>query len=625
MDNNKKNALFAEFPPVSTEQWEEVIKKDLKGADYERRLVKTTLDGIKVQPYYRSENLQGLAHILDVKPGEFPYVRGNKSDNNWLIRQDIIVEDYEIANKTALDAIERGAESIAFVICAQNPTVKDDITKLLANLPVTEIELNFSIGKATQDFVGSLISYLGADAAKVKGSITLDPLACLTVTGTGCDDEACDYNHFPKAIFDTVSKSLPGFDVISVKAYHFKNSGSSIVQELAFGLSMANDYLAKATDAGIAIDDIASRIRFNFAVGPDYFMEIAKLRAARYLWAKVVEAYNPSNPASAIMKIHSVTDEYNLTVYDPYVNMLRTTTEAMSAVLGGTDSLTVLPFNIKFDKTNPFSERIARNQQILLKKESYFDKVADPSAGSYFIENLTDSIINEAWKLFLEVEAKGGYLEAFKQGKVQEQVKATAQKRDMNIATRKEILLGTNQYPNFNEKVKEAIKIKTSHSSCECGCGTDNKIAEPLKRYRGAEAFEELRLKTENAAKTPKAFMFTYGNLTMRKARAQFSCNFFACAGFEVVDNNGFKTVQEGIEATKAANADIVVVCSADDEYPVISKEILEGLSDKIVVIAGYPKDSMEELQAMGIKHFVHVKSNVLETLKEFQSELGIN
>jgi methylmalonyl-CoA mutase len=623
MDNNKKNALFTEFPPVTTEQWEEVIKKDLKGADYEKKLVKTTLDGIKVKPYYRSENLKGLEHILNVKPGEFPYVRGEKADNDWLIRQDIAVEDFAKANKTALDAIKRGAESIAFSICTDNAVTKNDIAKLLNDFPFEKIELNFSIGKSTKAFVNELISYLGTNASKVKGSIALDPLACLTVTGSGCNDEACDFNAFPKEIFETVSKSLPGFDVISVKAYNFKNSGSSIVQELAFGLSMANDYLAKATEAGISIDDVAPRIRFNFAVGSDYFMEIAKLRAARYLWAKVVEAYKPTNPEAGIMKIHSVTAEYNLTIYDPYVNMLRTTTEAMSAVLGGTDSLTVLPFNIKFDKSNAFSERIARNQQILLKKESYFDKVADPSAGSYFIENLTDSIINEAWKLFLEVEDKGGYLEAFKQGFVQEKVKATAQNRDMNIATRKEILLGTNQYPNFNEKVKDAIKIKSSHHSC--GCGDDNKIAEPLKRYRGAEAFEEMRLKTENSGRTPKAFMFTYGNLAMRKARAQFSCNFFACAGFEVIDNNGFPTAQDGITAAKKANADIVVLCSSDDEYPVISKEIVEGLSDKIVVIAGYPKDSLEQLQSFGIKHFIHVKSNVLETLKKFQSELGIN
>lgn len=621
MDNNKKNTLFAEFPPVTTEQWEEVVKRDLKGADYERRLVKTTLDGIKKRPYYRSENLEGLKHLTEVKPGEFPYVRGNKADNDWLIRQDIIVEDFAEANKKALNAIEKGAESVAFEICREGAVTAEEVSTLLADIPVTEIELNFSVGKSVKDFIDSFISYLGDKAKDVKGSIALDPFTCLTITGNSCNDAVCDFGVFPKDFFEKVAKALPGFDVYTVKAHNFQNSGSSIVQELAFGLSMANDYLAQATDAGISIDDIATKIRFNFAVGPDYFMEIAKLRAARYLWAKIVEAYNPSNADKGVMKIHSVTAEYNQTIYDPYVNMLRSTTEAMSAVIGGTDSLTVLPFNIKFDKTNEFSERIARNQQILLKKESYFDKVADPSAGSYYIETLTDSIINEAWKLFIEVNDKGGYVEAFKQGFIQEQVKATAQKRDMNIATRKEILLGTNQYPNFNEQVKDAIKIQSKGHKCSCG---EDKIAEPLKRYRGAEAFEEMRLKTENSGKRPKAFMFTYGNLGMRKARAQFSCNFFACAGFEVVDNNGFSTVLEGVAASKEANADIVVICSSDAEYPEITKEIIEGLNDKIIVIAGYPKDSIEDLKAMGIKHFIHVKSNVLETLKEFQTELGI-
>lgn len=191
----------------------------------------------------------------------------------------------------------------------------------------------------------------------------------------------------------------------------------------------------------------------------------------------------------------------------------------------------------------------------------------------------------------------------------------------MNIATRREILLGTNQFPNFNEFVQDAIKIEKPQ---RCKCEIDKQIVEPIKEFRGAEEFEEMRLLTEKFGKRPKAFMFTYGNLTMRKARAQFSCNFFACAGFEVVDNNGFPTIQEGIQASKDANADIVVICSADNEYPVISQEIVDGLQDKIIVIAGYPKASLDDLKAMGIKHFIHVRVNVLETLKQFQVELGI-
>lgn len=622
MDKNNKNALFTEFPPVSTEQWEEVIKKDLKGADYERRLVKTTLDGIKVRPYYRDANLEGLDYITEVKPGEFPYVRGNKADNNWLIRQNIVVEDFAAANKVAVDAVKKGAESLLFTICKHDNFSKNDVEQLLNGLDATQVELNFNVEKPIVEFIDNLAAYLGSNATNAKGSIAIDPLMKLTTKGCDCVDENCTYTSFPKAIFEKVSKLLPNFDLISVRADKFKNSGSTIVQELAFGLSVANDYLAQATNQNIAVDDIASKIRFNFAAGANYFMEIAKIRAARFLWAKVVEAYKPANNQAAVMKIHSETEKYNQTVYDPYVNMLRSTTEAMSAVIGGTDSLTVLDFNTSFDKSNEFSERIARNQQILLKRESYFDKVADPAAGSYYIENLTNSIIEQTWKLFLEVEEKGGYLEALKAGFIQEQIKEVANKRRMNIANRKEILLGTNQFPNFNETVKEAIK--TPEKKCACSCETADNVVEPIKEFRGAEEFEEMRLLTEAADKRPKAFMFTYGNLTMRKARAQFACNFFACAGFEVVDNNGFATVQEGIEASKQANADIVVLCSADDEYPVISKEVVEGLKDKIIVVAGYPKDSIDELKAMGIKHFVHVKVNVLESLKQFQSELGI-
>ena len=285
--------MFSEFPPVSTEEWEEVIKKDLKGADYERRLIKSSLDGIKIKPYYRSENLQGLEHILNHKPGEFPYVRGNKNNNSWLIRQDIIVEDFSVANKKALDAIQKGAESIAFVICMDDTVSEIQISTLLEGFPFTKVELNFSIGKASKDFVNTLVKYLNNNniqSGKMKRSIGFDPLSCLTINGNYCNDESCNCESFPKELFETVSKSIPEFDIISVKAYHFKNAGSTIVQELAFGLSMANDYLALAAKAGVAISEIARRIRFNFAIGPDYFMEIAKLRAARYLWAKIIEA-----------------------------------------------------------------------------------------------------------------------------------------------------------------------------------------------------------------------------------------------------------------------------------------------------------------------------------------------
>jgi len=625
MDNNKKKALFSEFPPISTAQWEEVIAKDLKGADYERRLIKKTIDGITVKPYYRSENLNELDYLLQSKPGEFPYVRGGKNDNHWLIRQDIKVTNYSEANLKALEYIEKGAESIGFILKGNKSVNAIELASLLKDFPFDKVEINFSAGKLTKELIVNLVEYLKVnkiDAKIIKGSISYDPLGCLTITGHFCDDDVCDGMPFSKEIYELSAKLLPSVELLTVHANYFKNSGSSIVQELAFGLSMANDYLAYAKKLSISINDIAPKIRFNLAIGPDYFMEIAKIRAARYLWAKIVEAYQPSDLQKAKMKIHSVTAEYNQTIFDPYVNMLRSTTEAMSAVLGGTDSLAVLPFNIQFDEANPFSERIARNQQIVLKKETYLDKVADPAAGSYFIENLTNSIVEETWKLFLQVEEKGGYFKAFEQGFIQKQVKETAEKRNVNLANRKDILLGTNQYANTNEKSSEFVKTNPKKSGI--GDGIKDQIAEPINQCRGSEAFENLRFATEKAAKTPKVFLFTYGNLAMRKARAGFASNFFACAGFQIIDHLGYPSVQEGIEEAKKSGAEIIVICSSDDEYPVITKEIVDGLKGKIMVIAGYPKDAVEQLQSFGIKHFIHVKSNVLETLQSFQKEMGI-
>ncbi|MDN5291086.1 MAG: methylmalonyl-CoA mutase, partial [Anaerophaga sp.] len=370
---------------------------------------------------------------------------------------------------------------------------------------------------------------------------------------------------------------------------------------------------------GINVDDAARSIRFNFGIGGNYFMEIAKLRAGRLLWAKIVDAYNPSDKEVTKMHTHCETSEWNKTIYDPYVNMLRTQTEAMSATIGGTDSLTVAPFDQVFRQPNAFSERIARNQQLLLKEEAYFSMIVDPSAGSYYIENLTDSIANEAWKLFLEVENKDGYTEALKEGVIQAHVKETSGKRKKDLARRKEILVGTNQYPNNLESVSSEISEERTFTDSEEGTEI-----EPIPLYRGAEEFEALRLATEKAAKRPKVFMLTYGNLAMRLARSQFSGNFFGCAGYEIIDNLGFDTVEEGVEAARKAKADIVVLCSSDDEYAEAAPAAFKALNGEAVfVVAGAPACA-DDLKAQGIEHFINIRSNLLETLQEFNKMLNI-
>ncbi len=519
---DKKEKLFSDFSPASTEQWMEKVTADLKGADFEKKLVWKTNEGFKVKPFYRMEDLEGLK-TTDALPGEFPYLRGTKKNNNeWLVRQEIKVECPKEANAKALDILNKGVDSLSFHVKAK--------------------ELN-------AEYIETLL----------------------------------------------------------------------------------NNQL---TDAGIPAATVAKKIKFNFGISSNYFLEIAKFRAARMLWANIVASYHPEClrdcdnkgangecRCAAKMAVHAETSTFNLTLFDAHVNLLRTQTEAMSAALAGVDSMTVVPFDKTYSTPDEFSERLARNQQLLLKEESHFDKVIDPAAGSYYIENLTVSIAKQAWELFLAVEEAGGFYAALKAGTVQAAVNESNKARHKAVAQRREVLLGTNQFPNFNEKAGEKQPIEA-----KCCCGGDahtcEKDVDTLVFDRAASEFEALRLETEASGKRPKAFMLTIGNLAMRQARAQYSCNFLACAGYEVIDNLGFETVEAGVEAAMAAKADIVVLCSSDDEYAEYAVPAYHALNGRAMfIVAGAPA-CMDELKAAGIENFIHVRVNVLDTLKEFNAKL---
>ncbi len=617
----KERKLFTDFPPVSTEEWEEKINADLKGKDYERALIWKTYEGINVNPYYRNENLKNLEY-LNTLPGEFPFVRGNKKKNNdWFVRQDIFAKDFKEANKKALEILGKGVNSLGFYFDCLHKITRSDLEILLKDIYLEAAEVNFVCGCDNCNCAvafAELVAQRNENNENIIASSAIDPIASFVLKGTLETDAF-------KTLKTVIEKTnnLPQFRVIAVNGKFFANSGSSIVQELAFSLAQGAEYLNQLSELGLSVDQVASKMKFNFGIGNNYFMEIAKLRAARLLWAQIVKAYNPSHENSAKLVAHSQTNTFNKTVYDPYVNLLRTQTEAMSAALGGADSITVLPFNSIYEESTAFSERIARNQQLLLKEESHLDKIADPSAGSYYIETLTDSIAEEAWKLFLEIQEKGGFIAAFREGFIQSEIKSMAAKRDLNIALRRENLLGTNQFPNFTEKLDKDLDISVFQPLNLADAKAE---VETLKPYRGAQAFESIRYKTDvysKQNKRPLAFMLTIGNLAFRKARAQFSCNFFAVAGFEVIDNNGFNTVEEGVAAAKTKNADIVVVCSSDDEYAELVPAVAEKLENEILVVAGSP-ECKPELEEKGITNFIHLKSNVLEELKAYQNELGI-
>ena len=616
MANTKSEKLFTEFPPVPTEKWEEVITADLKGADYERKLVWKTGEGFNVRPYYRAENLEGIK-FLGSQAGEFPYVRGTHAHNRWRVHQTVSVVCPKEANAEALKILNAGVDSLGFCIASADFSAAD-LDTLLKDICIPAVEITFCGEKTAHvaELVLAKVEKEGIAKEDVRIAFCIDPL----VKGLSSKGEFCSPNG-EKCIARIVelihkTKEYKHVRIVTVAGQTFGNSGSTIVEELAFTLSAGHDYLVRLTDAGLDVDAAARKLRFSFSVSSNYFMEIAKFRAARMLWANIVKGYGPAKNCACKMQIHAETSRWNQTVYDPYVNMLRGTTEAMSATIAGVHSLEVMPFDASFENPTEFSKRIARNVELLLKNESHFDQVVDPAGGSYYVENLTQSIAAEAWKLFLEIEEKGGYTEAYKAGLIVERIKASAAAKDKNIATRRQTLLGANQYPNFTEVAgKELTEAAVTRPVSE---------GNTLAPYRGSMAFEAMRLHVDRSGKAPKAFMLTCGSLAMARARAQFSCNFFACAGIKVIDNTFFKSIEEGVKAALESKAEIVVVCASDDDYAEAAPKVKELLGDKaILVVAGAPA-CMPELEAQGIKNFINVKSNVLETLKFYLKEMGI-
>jgi methylmalonyl-CoA mutase len=528
-----------------------------------------------------------------------------------------------LSDKILSTTSDASAESLEATLSDNNLEILPEafiksLEKLFAGINLTTTELNFlnvhqplSLLQA----LSGLASSTGTDPAQIKGSVGFDPIKKLTAEGKLTEQDFDELSDCLK----TAAASLPGIRLITIDAGILQDSGSTLSQELGFGLAMANDYFDRLTGRGHTPTEIAATMLFSFATGPNYFMEIAKLRAARWLWRAVCKEWGVEDKQSN-MYIYSRTASWNLTLYDPHVNMLRTTTETMSASLGSSDAISVHPFDMTFREENEFSSRIARNTQLILKEEAYFNKVADPAAGSYYIEQLTASIAEQAWKHFLETEEQGGYIEAFKKGWIQEQVTASAEVKRSKASSGRTSILGVNKYPAFAELVlNQGVSLPAKKRY-------ENATYPPLLPFSAAEEIEQLRLQTERSKKRPRVFLLKYGEPAWMTARGMFAGNFFACAGYEIIDNRGFESVDDGIAAARKAKADIVVLCSADAAYPDTAPAVYEAMKGSAeVVIAGYPKDSVEQLRQQGVHHFIHVKSNLLGELQKFQSLLNIN
>lgn len=575
--------LLTEFPPVSTQAWEEAIRKDLRGAEYRKKLIWQTEEGLAVKPYYREEDLAELK-FFDAAPGEFPYLRGARLNGNWRIREEVELIDPEQANKAAQSAVAAGAEEIAFV----NTNVQNASDLGMALFNLQEIPVHFE--NAGEPLIRLLI-----DRVKER------PNALPVSTG---------WNPLTNPEFAAeVQRSATGAPVtFTIDGSELEESGANAVEEVGFTLAAAIDYLAEMQARHVAIDQAAASIEFCFAIGANYFFQIAKFRAFRMLWARAVESFGGSRE-SGKARIHARTSRWNKTIYDPYVNVLRATTEAMSAVLGGADSISVVPFDECYKTPDEASRRLARNTQTILKREALLAQVADAGAGSYCVETLTDFIAREGWSVMQKIESAGGYCKALANGDLADGLERSLAAREKSVAQRRRTFTGTNQYANLQEKALDRI---------EPGRATHTR--------RGAKSFERLRLRTERHAamtgKTPRVLLAETGDVKMRSARSGFAANFFACAGFDIVTER-FQNADE----IAAVDADLIVLCSSDGEYLELATDLAAKLSamgrKTPMIVAGNP-DSAEQLRAAGAAGFIHIRSNPIEVLTNWQDRLGM-
>lgn len=576
--------FLSEFPPVSTEAWEQAIRGDLKGADYADKLIWHTADGIDVKPYYRAEDLTGLT-FLNAVPGEFPYVRGTRSIGGWRIREEIDAVDPEEANSAARCAVAAGAEEIAFChVAIANPS---DLGILLANLG--EVPVHFeNIDHTT---IRLLMDRLNKRQHAAVVSAALDWSADIDFSA------------------EVIAKALPALVPFMIRADLFQESGATAVEEVGFALACGVDFIAQMQERGLPVDRVADSIIFSFAIGSDFFMQVAKLRGFRLVWAQAVESFGATRE-HARARIYARTSHWNRTIYDPHVNTLRGTAEAISAVLGGADSIYVAPFDDCYRTPDEAGRRLARNTQIILKQEAFLSRVADPGGGSYYVESLTDSIAQRAWKLLQEIEAAGGYRKATASGMIAQILEQRSAALEKAVISRRRVLTGTNRFANAAEKALDRINQAQLRSS-----------------RRAAQPFEQLRLRTERHAietgKTPRVLLAEIGDPKMRSARSNFAADFLSCAGF-AIHTQRFAAPEQ----IAGSDADLIVLCSSDPEYLALATALLPALKARgiatPVLIAGNP-ETAEQLKTAGITDFVHMRSNPIELLTKLQQQLGIN
>jgi len=597
--------LFSDFNPATAAAWEQKARKDLRDIPLDK-LTWHTYEGIDVKPYYTREDIKNL-QLVQQQPGSFPFMRGHKTgSNNWLNIQQLSAEgDGKTAINKAADALARGADGILFVV--QQPQLFD-VNYLPEKIDLSRHSISYALAQQPDVFLEKL--YAGLQARQLPypglhGFVNYDPM---TSNGVLTDEE----NNAIIRLLE-LTKDNPDFYGVTVCGTNFSSIGASITQEIAYTLSAAVAYTHRLTDAGEALEPVLQNMQFYMGSGTNYFLEIAKLRALRLLWAAITEAYQAEQDMAAYLRIHSVTSSWYQTTLDPYMNMLRVTTEAMSAVIAGCDALTVVPFDNTFEKPDEFSERIARNVSTILKEEAYLDKAIDPAAGSYYLESLTSELATKAWALFKEVEAKGGFEAAFKSGFILDSITKISRQKFKNIASGRDVLVGTNKYPNPKEKIDfDPEKLIQS-------AGFDT--------TRAAYPTEVMRMATElhlrKRKRRPKAVIAVIGDPEKHRLKTSFALEFFSCSGFDT-EIQQYASAAAAADIVLHAAAEVVVVSSSEAAFlREFGPKLRHHLDKPIVILADDPQHMKAEMVEHGYNEFIFEGCDMSAIQKAVQQRLA--
>ena len=710
---NSGGRLLAEFAPVTRETWKAQVEAELKGAPFDKKMLSSTYEGITLQPIYCREDGAKVAHLVS-NPGFGGLVRGGTASGHvghpWDVSQELAPPTASEFNDLAHAGLARGLTALNMVVdrATRNGSDPDwaeetevgmgglsvasleDLRTALRGIDLGRVPLfirSGASGMPVAALMAALIRERRGDLSSLRGCIEIDPLGVLAHEGRLAQSLESAYREMA-ALTDWASKAAPGLQTMCVHARAWHESGGNAVQELGFALATALEYVRAMDARGLDLEVVAPRLRFAYTVGSQFFTELAKLRAARLLWARLVTAMGGSEAARKTT-LHVRTSLFNKTVFDPYVNMLRTTVESFAGVLGGCDALQVGAFDEVLRVPDLFSQRIARNQQLVLREECQLTQVIDPAGGSWYVETLTAELAARAWAMFQEVEKLGGMAKALQGGWPQGEIAKVAEARLQNVSRRRDSIVGTNVYANPTEKmlerpvadwtsfrrrrIRQVADARTAADdvrhrtvldglsrivgkrdealveACIEAAGSGATLGEitravriqdtavarvtPVRLTRAAEGFERLRSAVvahgQAHGGVPKIFLATMGPAKQHKARADFSRGFLEVAGFEVLSGRGLAGVEEAHTASLASGAVAVCICSTDETYPALVPLLVQGLKaaheGMVVILAGYPPDQVEAHRAAGVDEFIHLRANALEVLTALAKRLGVS